>query len=49
MVNMLFFVNIDVGCYWVGIVQKSFWLVDPMWSILPELYGVIWRMHPNAV
>ena len=20
-----------------------------MWSILPELYGLIWRMHPSAV
>ena len=49
MVNLLFFVNIDVGCYIVGLLQKSFWLIDPMWSILPELYGYIWRMHPSAV
>ena len=29
--------------------QSSFWVIDPLWSILPPLYSVIWAMHPFAV
>lgn len=48
LVNLMFFVNVDVGLYLIGLAQKSFWLIDPYWTILPPMYGVIWACHPLA-
>lgn len=48
LVNFLWFINIDVGFYLVGLIQKSFWLIDPYWSILPFFCGIIWAAHPLA-
>lgn len=32
----------------IGLIQKSFWLIDPYWSIIPTIFGFMWRMHPSA-
>jgi len=34
--------------YLIGVCQKSFWLIDPYWSIIPPIFGFMWRMHPLA-
>ena len=49
LINLLFFLNIDVGFYLIGLFQKSFWLIDPYWSILPFVYGLIYITHPLAI
>ena len=49
LINLLFFLNIDVGFYLIGLFQKSFWLIDPYWSILPFVYGLIYFTHPLAI
>ena len=48
-VNLLFFVNVTVGFWALGLfVQRSFWLIDPYWTILPPLIGVFYQRHPLA-
>jgi steroid 5-alpha reductase family enzyme len=48
MVNLLFFVNVCVGFWLIHLVQKSTWLVDPYWTILPVLIGHFYTAHPGA-
>ena len=38
----------DVIFYLLGLLQKSFWIIDIFWSIFPQLYGLIWLLHPVA-
>ena len=47
--NVLFFVNVSVGFWLVGLVQRSFWLIDPYWTIIPPLLGHYYRAHPRSV
>ena len=49
MVNILFFINVDVLFWIIGLCQKSFWLIDPYWTLLPPMFGLMWVMHPLAV
>ena len=49
LINFLFFINIDIGFYLIGLVQKSFWLIDPYWSIIPFIYGLVYATHPLAI
>jgi hypothetical protein len=37
--NILFFINITIGFWVIGCLQKSFWLIDPYWTLLPPLLG----------
>jgi hypothetical protein len=46
--NVLFFVNVDVIFYVIGLAQKSFWLIDPYWTLTPPLLGLLWICHPQA-
>ena len=41
--NLLFFWNVAVGFWVVGLFQRSFWLIDPYWSLLPPLIGHYYR------
>ncbi|CAK0881748.1 unnamed protein product [Prorocentrum cordatum] len=44
-VNVMFFVNVSVGFWLIGWVQKSMWLIDPYWTLLPPmiaLYYMAW-------
>jgi hypothetical protein len=47
-VNLLFFVNVTVGFWALGLLQRSFWLIDPYWTILPPLIGAFYQCHPLA-
>lgn len=49
LMNLIFFLNVDIFFYLIGIFQKSFWLIDPYWSIIPPVFAVMWRAHPLAV
>jgi len=46
--NVLFFVNVSVGFWVVGLLQHSFWLIDPYLTIIPPLLGHLYQLHPNA-
>ncbi len=48
-INVLFFLNVTVGFWLIGLVQHSFWLIDPYWTILPPLIGVFFRRHPTSL
>lgn len=47
-INLLFFLNISLGFWIVGLVQRSFWLIDPYWTLLPPFIGHYYRAHPCA-
>jgi steroid 5-alpha reductase family enzyme len=38
-VNILFFLNVDVGFWLLSLVQNSTWLIDPYWCVLTALAG----------
>ena len=46
--NLLFFVNVSFGFWVVGLLQRSFWLIDPYWTLIPPLLGHFYQLHPNA-
>jgi steroid 5-alpha reductase family enzyme len=46
--NLLFFLNITIGFWLIGLAQRSFWLIDPYWTIIPPLLGHLYRAHPHA-
>jgi len=46
--NILFGVNITFGFWIIGLLQKSFWLIDPYWTLLPPLLGHLYQLHPKA-
>ena len=45
-VNVMFFVNVSVGFWLVGLAQGSMWLIDPYWTLLPPLIGHFYLAHP---
>jgi steroid 5-alpha reductase family enzyme len=47
-VNVIFFCNVTVGFWVVGLLQRSFWLIDPYWAVLPPLIGTFYQLHPHA-
>lgn len=47
-VNVLYVLNVAVMFWLVGLLQKSFWLIDPYWTVLPVLIAVFFRNHPVA-
>jgi steroid 5-alpha reductase family enzyme len=46
LVNVLFFLNVDVLFYIVGLFQGSFWLIDLYWTIIPVAITYIYALHP---
>jgi len=48
-VNVLFFLNVCVGFWVVGLLQRSFWLIDPYWSIIPPLIAHFYRLHTSTL
>jgi len=46
--NWLFLWNVTVGFWLVGLLQRSFWLIDPYWTLLPPLLGAFYASHPHA-
>jgi len=46
--NALFFLNVSVGFWIVGLLQRSFWLIDPYWTVIPPLLAHLYQLHPLA-
>ena len=46
--NVLFFANVTVAFWLIGLAQRSFWLIDPYWTLLPPLLGHLYQLHPRA-
>lgn len=46
--NALFFLNVTLGFWLIGLAQRSFWLIDPYWTILPPLLAHLYQLHPRA-
>eukprot|EP00232_Nephroselmis_pyriformis_P000201 CAMPEP_0182907092 /NCGR_PEP_ID=MMETSP0034_2-20130328/34239_1 /TAXON_ID=156128 /ORGANISM="Nephroselmis pyriformis, Strain CCMP717" /LENGTH=361 /DNA_ID=CAMNT_0025042951 /DNA_START=127 /DNA_END=1208 /DNA_ORIENTATION=- len=47
--NALLFVNLDVVFYAIGLLQSSFWLIDPYWTLIPPLVTAFFALHPASV
>lgn len=48
MANVLFFTNVAVGFWVVGLLQRSFWLIDPYWTLIPPLLVHFYALNPLA-
>ncbi|MCA9619814.1 MAG: DUF1295 domain-containing protein [Myxococcales bacterium] len=48
-VNLLFFLNVTLGFWLINLVQRSTWLIDPYWTILPLMIGHLYLAHPRAI
>ena len=46
--NLLFFTNVSVLFWLIGLLQQSFWLIDPYWTFIPPLLGHFYQLHPRA-
>lgn len=46
--NLLFFFNVSLLFWLIGLAQRSFWLIDPYWTLIPPLLGHLYQLHPNA-
>ncbi len=44
--NLLFFVFIDLQFFLIALVQRSSWLIDPYWTLLPPLLALFYLAHP---
>ena len=47
-VNLLFFVFVDIQFFLIAVIQKSTWLIDPYWTLLPPLIALFFFSHPLA-
>ncbi len=47
-INLLFFLNVCVGFWVVSLVQRSCWLIDLYWTLVPPLAFVFFGAHPAA-
>jgi steroid 5-alpha reductase family enzyme len=46
--NLLFFVFVDLQFWLIALVQRSSWLIDPYWTLLPPLLAWLYLAHPMA-
>jgi len=46
--NALFFINVTIGFWLIGLAQRSFWLIDPYWTIIPPLLTHLYQLHPKS-
>jgi len=47
-VNLLFFLFVDLQFWGIALVQRSSWLIDPYWTLLPPLLALFYLAHPLA-
>ena len=47
-VNLLFFGNVCLGFWAVALVQRSSWLIDPYWTLIPLWIAAFYALHPLA-
>jgi steroid 5-alpha reductase family enzyme len=46
--NLFFFVFVDLAFWIIALVQRSSWLIDPYWTLLPLLLAWFYVAHPLA-
>jgi len=46
--NLVYFVVVDVGFYAIYILQRSTWLIDPHWQLIPVCIACSFYSHPDA-
>ena len=46
MLNVVFFVNVTLLFWLIALAQRSTWLIDPYWTLLPVLMGLYYWAHP---
>ena len=46
--NVFFFVFVDVLFWAIALVQRSSWLIDPYWTLVPPLLAWFFLAHPLA-
>jgi len=39
---------VDVGFYFIYLLQNSTWLIDPHWQLIPMSIAAFWYTHPDA-
>lgn len=47
-INLLVFVGFDLLFFAIALVQRSNWLIDPYWTIVPPLIALFYSLHPLA-
>jgi steroid 5-alpha reductase family enzyme len=47
-VNILFFLNVCVVFWLISLVQRSTWLIDPCWTLIPLFIAHFYGAHPLA-
>lgn len=47
-VNLLFFGNVCLGFFALALVQRSTWLIDPYWTLIPVWIAAFYALHPLA-
>lgn len=46
--NLFFFVFVDLAFFAIALVQRSSWLIDPYWTLIPPLLAWFYLAHPLA-
>jgi steroid 5-alpha reductase family enzyme len=46
--NLFYFVFVDLAFFAIALMQRSSWLIDPYWTLLPLLLGWFYLAHPLA-
>jgi steroid 5-alpha reductase family enzyme len=46
--NLFFFLFVDLQFWIIALVQRSSWLIDPYWTLLPPLLALFYIAHPLA-
>jgi len=46
--NLFFFVFVDVQFWLIALVQRSSWLIDPYWTLIPPLLAIFYFVNPLA-
>ncbi|GAB2217515.1 hypothetical protein Droror1_Dr00000711 [Drosera rotundifolia] len=44
--NAIFFFNVDIVFWVIGLVQSCHWLIDPYWTVIPVLLAHYYATHP---
>ncbi|XP_057439734.1 uncharacterized protein C594.04c-like [Lotus japonicus] len=46
--NVLFFFNVNVLFWVIGLIQSSHWMIDPYWTVIPVMLVHYYSAHPLA-
>lgn len=48
LLNVIFFVNVTLLFWLISLIQRSTWLIDPYWTIIPVFVAYFFALHPGA-